>query len=128
MVCELILLNVKEGARPRTCSKYAAYPLLSASIYTRSYCPSPPSASSVASVSAAGPARQSTRAATPAASRYPRATCSDAKEANREIRFGTARHRNGTLNDGRIQNPSDAFGIVPLCNFVPRVLELSIIQ
>jgi hypothetical protein len=32
------------------------------------------------------------------------------------------------LNDGQIQNPSNPFGILPLSNFVPRVLNLSIIQ
>jgi hypothetical protein len=30
------------------------------------------------------------------------------------------RDRKGSLNDGRIQNPSNPFGIVPLSNFVPR--------
>jgi hypothetical protein len=35
------------------------------------------------------------------------------------LRFGTARQK-GSLNDGRIQNPSNPFGIVPLSNFVPR--------
>jgi hypothetical protein len=30
------------------------------------------------------------------------------------------RDRNRSLNDGRIQNPSKAFGIVPLSNFAPR--------
>jgi hypothetical protein len=30
------------------------------------------------------------------------------------------RDRKGPLNDGRIQNPSNAFGIVPLSNFVRR--------
>jgi hypothetical protein len=30
------------------------------------------------------------------------------------------RDRKGSLNDGQIQNPSKAFGIVPLSNFVPR--------
>jgi hypothetical protein len=30
------------------------------------------------------------------------------------------RDRKGSLNDGRIQNPSNTFGIVPLFNFVPR--------
>jgi ribosomal protein S18 acetylase RimI-like enzyme len=30
------------------------------------------------------------------------------------------RDRNGSLNDGRIQNPSNPFGIVPLSNFAPR--------
>jgi hypothetical protein len=30
------------------------------------------------------------------------------------------RDRKGYLNDGRIQNPSKSFGIVPLSNFVPR--------
>ena len=42
------------------------------------------------------------------------------KDANREtnLRFGTARQKKGPLNDGRIQNPSNPFGIVPLSNFV----------
>ena len=34
------------------------------------------------------------------------------------LRFGTARH--WSLNDGKVQNPSNQFGIVPLSNFVPR--------
>jgi hypothetical protein len=34
--------------------------------------------------------------------------------------FGTARQKTVLLNDGRIQNPSDPFGIVPLSNFVLR--------
>jgi hypothetical protein len=38
------------------------------------------------------------------------------------------RDRKGSLNDGRIQNPSNPFGIVPLSRFVPRSLDLSIIQ
>jgi hypothetical protein len=32
------------------------------------------------------------------------------------------------LNDGRIHNPSNPFGVVPLSDFVPRVLDLSIVQ
>jgi hypothetical protein len=41
--------------------------------------------------------------------------------ANRESRVWLARRdRKGSLNDGRIQNPSNTFGIVPLSNFVPR--------
>jgi hypothetical protein len=44
----------------------------------------------------------------------------DGKVANREISLGSAqRDRKGSLNDGRIQNPSNPFGIVPLSNFVP---------
>jgi hypothetical protein len=35
------------------------------------------------------------------------------------LRFGTARQTR-VLNDGRIQNPSNPFGIVPLSNFVSR--------
>jgi hypothetical protein len=38
------------------------------------------------------------------------------------------RDRKRSLNDGRIQNPSNPFGIVPLSNFVRGVLDLSIIQ
>jgi hypothetical protein len=30
------------------------------------------------------------------------------------------RDRKGSLNDGRIQNPSNPFGMVPLSNFAPR--------
>jgi hypothetical protein len=47
-----------------------------------------------------------------------------AKVANREIRVWqlARRDRKGSLNDGRIQNPSNPFGIVPLSNFVPRGL------
>jgi hypothetical protein len=44
---------------------------------------------------------------------------SDEKVANRDEGFGTAR-RKWSLNDGRIQNPSNAFGIVPLSSFVRR--------
>ena len=36
------------------------------------------------------------------------------------LRFGTARQKKQSLNDGQIQNPSNPFGIVPLSNFVPR--------
>jgi hypothetical protein len=37
------------------------------------------------------------------------------------LRFDTARQkRESSLNDGRIQNPSNPFGIVPLSRFVPR--------
>jgi hypothetical protein len=37
------------------------------------------------------------------------------------IPYGLARRdRKGSLNDGRIQNPSNPFGIVPLSTFVPR--------
>jgi hypothetical protein len=39
----------------------------------------------------------------------------------RIVRLGLARRdRKGSLNDGRIQNPSNPFGIVPLSKFVPR--------
>jgi hypothetical protein len=36
--------------------------------------------------------------------------------------FGTKRQER-PLNNGRIQNPSNPFGIVPLSNFVPRGFE-----
>jgi hypothetical protein len=36
------------------------------------------------------------------------------------IRVLARRDRKGSLNDGRIQNPSSPFGIVPLSNVVPR--------
>jgi hypothetical protein len=39
----------------------------------------------------------------------------------RIVILGLARRdRKWSLNDGQIQNPSKAFGIVPLSNFVPR--------
>jgi hypothetical protein len=44
----------------------------------------------------------------------------DGKAANRDIRVWARRDRKGSLNDGRIQNPSNPFGIVPLSRFVPR--------
>jgi hypothetical protein len=47
-------------------------------------------------------------------------TYRDGKVANREIRIWHGADRKGSLNDGRIQNPSNPFGIVPLSNFVPR--------
>jgi hypothetical protein len=48
-------------------------------------------------------------------------TYSDEKVANRDIRIWYG-ERKWFLNDGQIQNPSNPFGIVPLSNFVPRVL------
>jgi hypothetical protein len=44
----------------------------------------------------------------------------DERVANRGIRGLARRDRKGSLNDGRIQNPSNPFGIVPLSNFAPR--------
>jgi hypothetical protein len=44
----------------------------------------------------------------------------DAKVANRDIRAWHGATEKWSLNDGRIQNPSNPFGIVPLSNFVPR--------
>jgi hypothetical protein len=45
---------------------------------------------------------------------------SDEKVANRDISLSLARRdRKWSLNDKRIQNPSNTFGIVPLSNFIP---------
>jgi hypothetical protein len=43
---------------------------------------------------------------------------SDEKVANRDSRVWRDRKR--SMNDGRMQNPSNPFGIVPLFNFEPR--------
>jgi hypothetical protein len=48
-------------------------------------------------------------------------TCRTAMEKLRIVILGFARRdRKWSLNDGRIQNPSNPFGILPLSNFVPR--------
>jgi hypothetical protein len=52
--------------------------------------------------------------------RVGQATYGDEKVANRETRVWHGAAENGSLNDGRIQNPSNPFGVVPLSNFVPR--------
>jgi hypothetical protein len=45
---------------------------------------------------------------------------SDEKVANRDTKVWHGATEKGPLNDGRVQNPSNPFGIVPLSNFVLR--------
>jgi hypothetical protein len=44
----------------------------------------------------------------------------DEKVANRDTKVWHGATEKRSLNDGKIQNPSNPFGIVPLSNFVPR--------
>jgi hypothetical protein len=47
-------------------------------------------------------------------------TYGDEKVANRDTKVWHGATEKGSLNDGRIQDPSKPFGIVPLSKFVPR--------